>query len=202
MRRTFDCDIDVKSSTKKEKYGRRASLYNKDKLKLMPHPSGYFIGSDEYEVAIDPDTGLTAIEAKEGEEIGYYKVDLLTNTVYDRFQNKQQILDIVENEENHKWHLLMNKDVVERLPHIHKHFTTVRQVAPTSIQELADVLALIRPGKSDLLEDYLADREKTRKRLYKRPLGGGMYFKKSHSIAYATAILVAMSDTTENLFFD
>ena len=206
MRRTFDIDIDVEPTVDKSKYGTRASLYNEEQLVLVPHPSGYFLPSKDRikeDVPVDPETGLSALEAKEGEDLGFFKVDLLNNTSYQEFESKEQLLKSLEGEDEFDWSVFEDKNVVEQLPHIHKHFSIVRQVAPKSIEEIADVLALIRPGKTELLDLYLKDKEKARKRLYKRPLNGGMYFKKSHALAYAHMIFAILNkpDKLHSFFY-
>lgn len=205
-RRKFDIDVDISPNVERTDYGVRASLYNEEQKKLVPHPSGVFLNGKEYtgiEVPVDQVTGLSALDAKEGEELGHFKVDLLNNSSYGKFDSKEQVKESLNDLSDFDWGVFLKKDVVESLPHIANHFTTVRQVAPKSIQELADVLALIRPGKIELLDDYLEDPERIRKQLYKRPLKG-MYFKKSHAVAYAAMIvsIVNKKDKTETLFFD
>ena len=198
-RRTFDVDIDVKSGTDKDALGVRSFVYNEEKMKLIPHPSGYFLPSADLtvnDVPVDPVSGLSALESKEGEDYGFFKVDLLTNTAYDRFSNKKEVLDAMDLT-NFDWTIFLDKEIVETLPHINKHFSMVRQLQPQSVEDLADILALVRPGKIDLYDDYLEDKEKTRKRLYKRPSNGGMYFKLSHAIAYAMMIVVGINQTSK-----
>lgn len=191
QRRSFDVDIDVSSKVKKSRYGKRSFVYNEEQLKMIPHPSGFFLDSEDLlgsSIPVDPVSGLTTLESKEGEYEGFFKVDLLTNTLYDRFTSKKEVRESL-NFEKFNWDLLLDPKVVEDLPHISKHFSIVRQLQPQSVEDLADILALIRPGKIDLIDDYLKDKERTRKRLYKRPLNGEMYFKKSHAVAYSVGIL-------------
>jgi hypothetical protein len=45
----------------------------------------------------------------------------------------------------------MSPAMVEQLPHVHKHYDTVQSIAPKSIEDLAVVLALVRPGKKHLI---------------------------------------------------
>lgn len=202
-RRSFDIDIDVKTGTDKDAFGVRSYVYNEEKLKLIPHSSGYFLPSADLtgdDIPIDPVSGLSALDADEGEELGFFKVDLLTNTSYNMFGSKDEVLKAMD-VSNFDWSVFQKKEVVEELPHINKHYSIIRQLQPQSVEDLADVLALIRPGKIDLFDDYLADKVKTRKRLYKRPSNGGMYFKKSHAIAYAMMIVVVINGQKRFDFF-
>lgn len=181
-----DIDIDVRSSTDKTVYGVRAIIYDEDRRRVKPHPSGYYVESN---IPVDPETGMAAIEYKESEELGFSKIDLLTATAYDSFKSKQEVLDALKNPD---WSLLLDRSFVERLPQLGKHFELVEQVAPKSIQELADVLALIRPDKVHLIEKYIEDKEYIRPNIYRRGKSG-YRFKKAHAIAYAHQIVCVMN---------
>ncbi len=203
MRRAFDVDLDVKSGTNKDKFGLRSFVYNEEKQTLVPHPSGYFLRSADLtgeDVPVDPESGLSALSSDEGEQLGFFKVDLLTNTSYDKFRTKQEVLDAMSTE-GFDWGVFLDKEIVESLPHINKSYSLIRQLQPQSVEDLADALALIRPGKIELFDDYLKNKAKTRLRLYKRPSNGGMYFKKSHAVAYAVMIIVVINGRKDNDFF-
>lgn len=193
--RVFDCDIDVKSSTDKDSYGIRGMVYNEKAEKILPHPSAYYIE----EVPIDPATGLSAVDYEYGDEVGYLKIDLLTNTSYDSFHSKEDVITAMETTPD--WDLLRDEEFVKTLPHISNHFDIVNRVSPRSIEELADVLALIRPGKIHLLEQYVDNPERTRKNLYKRSTNDRVYFKKSHSISYACMIVCVMNSKKQRSIF-
>ena len=92
------------------------------------------------------------------------------------------------------WEMLYNDpDEVAKIPHIGNHFWILRKVKPTSIIELADILALIRPAKINLVDAYVADREAVRKILYIKD--EKYYYKKSHAVAYAHLIVAFMNST-------
>jgi len=82
--------------------------------------------------------------------------------------------------------------VVQQLSQLHKHFKVVNQVKPRSVQEIADCIALIRPGKRYLLPEYLKNRDITRKELYTRPKEASIWFKKAHAVAYALNIVLQL----------
>ena len=184
----FDIDIDVQSSFKREGYGVRASIYNEDKKKLIPHPSGVFVDN----MPEDPVTKLSAIPYDVGEAMGFVKVDLLSNTSYDRFRDKKEILECQERISEIDWSFIYDKDIMKTLPHIRDHQMMLKDLKPSSIDDLADVLALMRPGKLHLIDEYKENKESVRKRLYKKPQNGQVYFKKSHAYAYAMMICVIL----------
>lgn len=185
MKTIFDVDIDVSPVTEKERYGVQAMVYNEEQSKILPHPSGIYLE----EVPVDPVTGLCAFDYKYGDAVGVMKVDVLNNSIYKAFNSKKDVLDALNQEV--KWSEFRKRDVVENLPHLGKHFDLVEKIEPSSIIELADVLALIRPGKEHLIEPYLKNRTRTRKNLYREPKTG-MYFKKSHAVSYAMMIVCAL----------
>lgn len=148
---------------------------------LTPHPCGV------YPQAIPKDrlTGTAAIPYAEAEKLGYDKLDFLHLQVYDIFESREEIKALVNLEPN--WDLLMIPSVVENLFQLSRHFETISKIKPKSIEELADVIALIRPGKRHLLDFYLRDRDNARKLLYLKD-ENGFAFKKSHAIAYSLVI--------------
>lgn len=181
MRSIFDIDIDTASSTDKSLYGIPAMIYNEEQERIAPHPSGVYLE----DVPIDHKTNLCSFDYKYGDDNGFMKVDVLHNSVYDVFTSKEEVLTASEGDID--WSVLSDRSVVESLPHIAKHYDTIQKVKPKSVEDLADVLALIRPGKISLLDSYIKNKKQTRRNLYKRP-ATGMYFKKSHAISYALMI--------------
>jgi DNA polymerase III alpha subunit len=67
---------------------------------------------------------------------------------------------------------------------------------PKSVEELAMILAMIRPGKRHLLGKTWTEISET---VWTRPESGEYYFKKAHAIAYAVAITVQMNLICEEL---
>lgn len=183
----MDVDIDVKPNFNKNRYGVRASIYNESEQTLQAHPSGVYIDSA---MPIDLISGIAAIPYEQAEELGFMKIDLLSNTVYDNFQSKIDVLNALNKEPD--WLLFQNEKVVKTLPHIAGHFDLIQILKPKSIEDLADVLALIRPGKTHLIDKYIKDKQSTRENLYRKPKIG-MYFKKSHAIAYACMIVCVLN---------
>ena len=45
------------------------------------------------------------------------------------------------------WELFEHKEVVEKLFHIGNHFDIIKQHPPKTVEQLAMILAMIRPGK-------------------------------------------------------
>ena len=145
---------------------------------LTPHPCGIYL----QKIAIDPMTGLAAIPYRQAEELGFYKLDFLHLSAYDIFESRDELLALASAEPN--WDLLKLRTVVEDLFQLRKSFDVVDAVQPRSLLELSDVMALIRPGKRNLMDFYLKDREKGRRLIYAKT-SEGYSFKKSHALSYA-----------------
>jgi len=110
-------------------------------------------------------------------------------SVYDHFQSREEIEALLELEPD--WGLLQIPSEQVKLFQLSKHGELLSAVKPRSTEELADCLALIRPGKRQLLKLYLVQREATRRILYARD-ESGYSFKKSHAIAYALVIVLQL----------
>lgn len=195
IRRTFDVDIDVKGGTDRGLYGTKCAIYV-DSGRLSPHPSGVIIE----DVPKDPITSLTCIDYKKCDTLGLYKVDILTNNSYNIFDSQKEMDEYRDMETD--FSLLLVEKICEQLPHIGNHYELVKKVKPDSIQELADVLALMRPGKIHLLDDYLipSKRIMVRDNLYRAPRTG-MFFKKSHAVSYAVMIATVLNKLKDNIIY-
>lgn len=181
----MDVDIDFPTNFDPLEYfdnAIRASMIKKGQL--VKHPAGAYFQT----IPVDPKTGLAAIPHKEAANLGYFKVDFLHLSVLDWFSDKNQIRTLLRQEPD--WALLEDPDEVAKLFQIHKHFRLVDKVKPTTVIELADIIALIRPGKRKLLATYLADPKGTRKELYNVVNKGD--YKKSHAVAYALTIVLQL----------
>lgn len=180
-----DIDLDLQTSFKPTTLfpWTKASIVSDGKLR--PHPCGVH----PQNIPMDPVTGLSAIPYEEAEAEGYAKIDFLHLGVYDKFKSREEIEQLLELEPD--WGLLTIPDEQKKLFQLSKHGDILSAVKPKSIEELADVLALIRPGKKQLVKLYIAQREATRRILYAKD-ETGYSFKKSHAIAYAMVIILQL----------
>ena len=151
---------------------------------LKRHLVGYYFQN----IPKDTSTGLSAIPYKEAEKFGFTKIDFLHLNLLDSFKSRSEIEHLLDQQTD--WELLQNPDIVSNLFHLSKHFDTLSKVKPKSTEELADVLALIRPNKIRLLDKYLQDRKAVRPILYKKHDPSDL--RKSHAIAYALNIRLQM----------
>jgi DNA polymerase III alpha subunit len=155
-----------------------------NKGELTKHGPGYYFQN----MARDKVTNLAAIPFEEAELLGYFKIDFLHISPLDLINNKQELRELINKEPD--WNILRTEEQVQKLFHISKHYELLQKLTPRSVNDLADVLALVRPGKKHLLDDYTLDKIRTRKVLYQKT--EGYYLKKSHAVAYALTIVMQM----------
>lgn len=183
----MDIDIDFKVDFDANKIfpnAVQASMVKNNEL--VRHPCGQYF----QHIAVDQVTGLAAIPYEEAEILGYFKIDFLHLSHLEPIQSKQEIRDLIKKEPN--WDLLLDEQQVQKLFHINRHYDLLYRVRPSSVEELADCLALIRPSKKHLVNDYLRNKEYVRRHLYTKTDQDKYYFKKSHSLAYALTIVIQL----------
>lgn len=153
---------------------------------LTKHPCGHYLQN----MPVDSHTSLAAIPHKEAEQFGFFKFDFLHIWPLDYFSSKSEIRALLRKEPD--WTLLEDPAQVAKCFQIGNQSELVTQIKPRSIQEMADCIALIRPGKSRLIQKYLKDKQGTRKELYTREETGPYSFKKGHALAYAHTIVLCL----------
>jgi len=163
------------------------SMPNKTKQK---HKTGVYF----HPVPVNPYTSWCSVDYKEADELGFFKVDLLNVSLYQKVQSKEH-LDRLANQEP-LWDLLQDNDFVNLLFHLNGHGDIIRKTLPTSVEQLSAVLAMIRPAKR-----YLIGKSWTTimKEVWTKPENDDYFFKKSHATAYAVAIVAQMNLICEEI---
>ncbi len=159
-----------------------ASIIKEDKIEK--HKTGvYFHAVPEH-----PVTGHASLDYKTAEDRGYFKIDMLNVNIYKHVKSEQELVELMIQEPD--WDMLEDKKIVDNLFHINGHFEIVSILKPKSIQQLAALLAIIRPAKRYLMKQNWDD---IFENVWKKPSDGSYFFKKSHAVAYAHAIVVQMN---------
>lgn len=188
-----DIDIDVANRDEALKNIRHVRASNVDKNgEFLLHNVGIYI----QDIPSNPITGASTIEYKVAEELGYHKVDVLNNSIYEDVIDEMHLDELCE-EYLTRWELLEIYNFTEQLPHLAGHHEIVQTILPRSIEELAVVLALIRPAKRYLIGSSI---QKIMEEIWEKPKDGGYYYKKSHAISYALSIMVKMNLICQNEF--
>lgn len=191
MKKLTDIDIDFAdrdSALRFIKYTPASILQNQD---LKRHNVGVYL----HEVPVDPVTKLCSIEYKRAEELGFFKLDFLNVHVYKGVRNRAHLDELLEREP--LWEMLDDQNIVDMLFHLNGYYDVVEQMKPRNVDELAMVLALIRPAKAHLIGKSW---DEIRTEIWVKEDNDKYGFKKSHSLAYALAIVVQMNLLVEESF--
>ena len=184
MKVQTDIDIDVIDRDSVLTHFRHITASIKKKNEYTKHNSGVYLQPIPY----DPVSGLASIEYKEAEERGYFKLDFLNNSLYDGVRDESHLISLMEQEP--VWDLFQHEEVVQNLAHVSNHIEVLKVLKPQSVEELAEVLAIIRPAKRYLLNE---NKEKIKSEVWSKPKDDSYYFKKAHAIAYAVSIVVQLN---------
>ena len=156
----------------------------------VKHNTGVYVNL----IPQNPLTGLSNIDYNEAEELGYMKLDLLNNSVYNLVRSNEHLDALVAKEPT--WEILKEKDFCARVVHIGNHHDIILQHFPDTLDKLAMVLALIRPAKRYLIGKTWKE---IASEIWNKPNDGSYYFKKSHSFSYALLVMVHINLLTESL---
>ena len=147
-------------------------------------------------IPYNPVNNLSNIDYKEAEERGYFKLDFLNVSIYKNVRDEEHLKTLMETEP--LWDLLEQDDFSNLLFHVNGHGSILRQMKPTSILQLAAVLAMIRPAKRHLIG---MDWTTVMTTIWTKPEDGEYYFKKAHAVAYAMAVVVQMNLICEGISY-
>jgi DNA polymerase III alpha subunit len=146
------------------------------------------------EIPHNPVDNLATIDYKTAEERGYFKLDFLNVSIYKDVKDEAHLQQLMEKEP--QWELLQHNDFTDLIFHISGHGDILQKTKPTNIEQLAAVLAMIRPAKRHLVNETWPTILES---VWVAPTDGSYYFKKAHAIAYAVSVVVHMNLLCEQL---
>lgn len=185
-------DIDIDFLNREQALGlfKHIRASRVDNNKLVKHNTGVYL----HEVPVHAPTNLSAVPYNEADEHGYFKLDFLNVSMYKGVKDEAHLIELMNKEP--LWDLLEQEDFVNLLFHVNGHVEILKTMKPTNIEQLAAVIAVIRPAKRYLIGktwDQVLDE------VWIKPEDGEYYFKKSHALAYASAIVVQMNLICEQI---
>jgi len=179
-----DVDIDFKDRDEALENLLHIPASRVEKGDLKKHIVGVYF----QDIPTDPLTGLASIPYEEAEQRGYFKLDFLNLGVYKGVKDEAHLDELVTREP--MWQMLEDQAIVDQLFHLSCHYDIVSAYKPTSIYQLAMVLALIRPGKRHLqgLDWSLVEAD-----IWTAAENDEYTFKRAHAISYAHVVVVQMN---------
>ena len=185
-----DIDIDFIDREQALSHFKHVKARREEDGKVLKHNTGVYM----HEVPFDPENNMCSIPYEEAEEQGLFKLDFLNVTLYKGIKNEAHLQKLMETEP--LWDLLEQDDFTDLLFHVNGHGSILRQMKPTSVEQLAAVLAMIRPAKRHLIGQPW---DTVLREVWTKPKGDEYFFKKSHATAYAVAVVVQMNLICEQL---
>ena len=187
-----DIDIDFIDREQALKLFKHTVASRNDNGRLVKHNTGVYM----HEVPVDALTSLCSVPYEQAEEQEFFKIDFLNVGLYNGVRNEEHLVQLMETEP--LWDLLLQDEFNNLLFHVNGHGSILREMQPTSIEQLAAVLAMIRPAKRHLISK---DWSTVMKEVWTKPETNDYYFKKSHATAYAVAIVVQMNLICESISY-
>lgn len=163
-----------------------------DDGKLVKHNTGVYL----HDVPVNAVSGVCAIPYDVAEDKNYFKIDFLNVGIYKGVKDEEHLIQLMETEP--LWDLLLDDSFIDNLFHVNGHGSILREMKPQSIEQLAAVLAMIRPAKRYLIGK---DWNTVMKEVWTKPESDEYFFKKSHATAYAVAIVVQMNLICEQISY-
>ena len=152
---------------------------------VMRHASGIYVTA----IPKDPMTGLAAMDYREAESRGYFKIDVLNMSVYQLVRDQQHMDDLMSREP--PWsRLWQDPDWAKDLVHVGDHVPLLQSMRPDTIPRMAALISVIRPGKAHLQNQPWS-------RVFQEVWDGdssrGFIFKKSHAMGYGHLVALHMN---------
>jgi DNA polymerase III alpha subunit len=148
-------------------------------------------------IPYNPLTGLANIDYKSAEQRGYFKIDFLNVGAYQGVRDEGHLVSLLNAEPI--WELMYEKEICNQLFHINGYHELLKELKPQTIEELAMVLALIRPGKKHLIPVCKEKSFQAIKDEIWAKTDDSYFFKKSHAISYACVIIVQLNLVCEQV---
>ena len=154
------------------------------------HNTGVYVT----EIPHNPIDNLSTIDYKTAEDRGYFKLDFLNVSIYKDIRNEEHLQHLMNREP--LWELLTHEEFNSKLFHVAGHHTVLKKMKPSSVEQLAAVLAMIRPAKRHLIGEKW---DTVMTHVWSKPENNEYYFKKAHAISYAVAVVVHMNLLCEQI---
>lgn len=153
--------------------------------RVRKHNSGIYVTHIPY----DPVHDCAAIEYREAEQRGYFKLDLLNMSVYQGVRDSAHYDSLLT--ATPPWSRLTEPDFVQQIVHINNHYDLLCKMPEPvdSVPRMAMFLALIRPGKRHLVGLSWREVADT----VWEATEDTYSFKKSHAISYAVLVTLHMN---------
>lgn len=156
--------------------------------KLTKHNTGVYVT----DIPVDPFSRSASLDYQDAEARGYFKLDFLNVHIYKQVRDEAHLVELMSEPD---WTKLYDRSICAQLIHINNHYDTLLKMPEPvdSIPRLAMFLAVIRPAKRHLIGKTWKEVAAT---VWDK-VEGEYAFKKSHSLAYSTLVVVNLNLLSE-----
>jgi uncharacterized protein YkuJ len=149
------------------------------------HNSGVYVTDIPY----DPVNNCAAIDYKQAEKLGYFKIDLLNMSVYELIKSPEHYEELLAKEP--PWERLWtDNEFANKLVHVGGSIHLLKSMRPDSIPRMAAFISIIRPGKAHLQNKPWAEVFET---VWDGDDSKGFVFKHAHAVGYAALVALHMN---------
>jgi hypothetical protein len=167
-----------------------AARIDREGGKVERHPTGVYFQN----IPRDPTTNISTLDHRVANEFGYFKIDFLNVNMYEGVRNEEHLLQLLDAEP--PWDFFEYQEITDQLFHLKGYSHLLQRYKPRSVEDIAMILAIIRPGKAQLQS---AGWDKIRKEVWLKNTEGVYDFKRQHAIAYSLAIIVNLNLLLEKM---
>lgn len=167
---------------------------HRDNNKIEKHPTGVYFQN----IPRDPTTNVSTLDHRIASDYGYFKIDFLNVNMYESVRDEAHLLSLLDKEP--PWDFFEYEEITDKLFHLKGYSHLLQKYKPQCVEDLAMILAIIRPSKAHLQQ---AGWEDIRKDVWVKHAGDDNYqFKRAHGIAYSLAIIVNLNLLIEKMSKD
>lgn len=159
--------------------------------KFEKHPTGVYFQN----IPRDPVTNISTLDHRIASDYGYFKIDFLNINMYEGIKSEEHLLELIDKEP--PWDFFLYQEITDKLFQLKSHSNLLTRYSPKSIEDLAMILAIIRPAKAYLQS---TNWNKIKEEVWNKELDKTDYqFRRCHAISYSIAIIVNLHLLIEKL---
>ena len=118
--------------------------------KFEKHNTGVFFQN----IPRDPTTNVSTLDHRIAKDYGYFKIDFLNVNMYEGVRSEEHLKSLMDKEP--PWDFFEYEEITDQLFHLNGHSNLLVKYKPQSVEDLAMILAIMRPEQHPSLHTYHA----------------------------------------------
>lgn len=158
--------------------------------KVDKHPTGVYFQN----IPRDPTTNVSTLDHRIANDYGYFKIDFLNVNMYEKVRDENHLIALMDKDP--PWDFFTFTEITDQLFHLKGHSHLLQRFVPTSVEDLAMILAIIRPSKAYLQRESW---DKVKSEVWTKNGDDKYQFKRCHALSYSLAIIVNLNLLIEEM---